>query len=208
MNTVFTQPQLIIVESKRSLSKVKVDTKLAQIFEFTHILQQIGTIDFTTAMEPFKKCMSELSQFSELSIHDLQQIETKLIFGSDDILFNVHEYILAIQNGITEEKYYELCGKMFYEDKDAIPFVRNIVELKTTPKDVKKMLKHYETYDELRMSIYTHFAEYNLGYIAPYFTPFAELEHFFKTFKDSVGIVQFNKANFPTLFQYSNMNQL
>ncbi len=205
INTLFTQPQLIIVESKRSLSKSKVDTKLAQIFEFVHILRHINTVDLTNAVEPFKQFIAQLMQFSELPLRDLQHLESKLIFGSDDIPFNVREYILAIYNGIGEDEYYRLCGKMFYEDKNAVLFVKNIVELETTPKDVKSLLKNYKTFDELRKSIHTHFSEYDLGYIAPYFTPYAELEHFFTSLKGSVGIVQFNKAILPSLFQYSNM---
>ena len=40
INTVFTNPQLIVVESKRSISKLKIDTKIMQIYEFIHILNE------------------------------------------------------------------------------------------------------------------------------------------------------------------------
>jgi hypothetical protein len=208
INTVFTLPQLIVVESKRSVSKQKIDTKIMQMYEFIHMLKTIKTIDMSATKEVFRDFLGDLIEYSRLTLNELQNIDIKVIFGSDDITLNMHEYICAIHDGITEDKYNELCSRMFYDDKYATKFIRELSLLDTVSKPVKSLLKHYRTFDELKNIIETHFKEHNMGHVASYFTSYNDMKQYFELMVKSIGIVQFNKATFPELFQFSSMNAI
>lgn len=208
INTVFTNPQLIVVESKRSISKLKIDTKIMQIYEFIHILKQINNIDMETTTEEFRIFLDDLMDYSELTRNELQDIDVKLIFGSDDITIYMNDYISTIHNGMTEDKYNELCSKMFYNDNYALKTIKDLLLDESILKTVKSLLKHYRTFDELKNIVSTHLPEYNLGHAASYFTPFSYLKQYFTIMKAAIGIIQFNKATFPELFQFSSMNSI
>lgn len=200
INTIFTSPQLIVVESKRSVSKLKIDTKITQMYEFIHVLKQLNTIDLSTTTTIFREFLDNLISYSKLSVNELQDIDIKLIFGSDDITLNMHEYICEIHSGMTEDKYNELCGRMFYDDIYSVNSIKDLVLLNNVPKAVKGLLKNYKSFDELKNIITTYLTEHNLGSATPYFTPFSDLEQYFAIMKHSIGVVQFNKATFPELF--------
>lgn len=206
IDNLFVDSQLIAVESKRSVSKQKIDAKLEQFFEMTEMLKRLTSIPMSS--KEFQGFIERLVSYSRLTTKDLEQIQTKLIFGSDDISPAMRKYICAINKGILEKEYVSLCGEMFKEDKYAGDFIKTILQTMSVPKPHKELLKHYETFEELLSILSTHFREYDMGYIKPYLTPFLDLEHLFTFMKGRVGIVQFNKATFPELFQFATLNDI
>lgn len=206
INTLFTNPQLIVVESKRSISKEKIDKKIIQFYELIDMMEQINTINMETVTDQFRTFYNELLEHSELSSGDLGQLDLKMIFGSDDITDAMKDYIIAINNGITKSQYNYLCASMFNDDSYAHEHIKKLRKLSLS-KIVKDELKGY-SFESLKEVLHEHFPNYMESYIGPYFVPFDERRHAFELMKGRIGIVQFNRAIFPQLFQYSSMNAL
>lgn len=205
INTIFTKPYLIIVESKRSFDKQKVDMKLRQIYEFMNILSRLDRIDLSTATPEFQKLINTIHRKSELSIDELTEIELLFVFGSDDISLNLKEYILQIEKGITKESYITITNKLFNDNKSYIDnYINFMVESDDTKKQIKSKLKQYKTLDELKTIIKDNLSEFNMGYLTDYLVPYEDLEHIFKAFKGKIGVTQFNTIEFPQLLQFTS----
>jgi hypothetical protein len=208
INTIFTKPYLIIVESKRSLNKHKIDMKLKQMYEFMNILSKLDTIDLTNTSDEFKNLIETMQKESKLSINDLTTIDILFVLGSDDISLNLRKYVLQIEKGINKEDYNILSEILFKEDSYVKPHIKKIIESENTPKLVKSKLKHYNTLEELKLILKTDLSEFNMEYITDYLTSYEDLEHIFKTFKGKIGITQFNKIEFPQLIQFTTINRI
>jgi hypothetical protein len=193
INTLFTNPQLIVVESKRSISKEKIDKKIMQFYELIDMMEQINTINMETVTDQFRTFYNELLEHSELSSGDIGQLDLKMIFGSDDITDAMKDYIIAINNGITKSQYNYLCDSMFNEDSYAHEHIKKLRKLSLS-KIVKEELKDY-SFESLKEVLHEHFPNYMEGYIGPYFVPFDERRHAFERMKGRIGIVQFTPFN-------------
>jgi hypothetical protein len=205
INTIFTKPYLIIVESKRSFDKHKVDMKLRQIYEFMNILSKLDKIDLSTTTPEFQKLIDTIQTKSELSINELTEIEILFIFGSDDIPLNLKEYIIEIEKGITKESYNNITTKLFNDNKTSVDnYINFMVESDNTQKPIKSKLKHYKTLDELKTIIKDNLSEFNMGYLTDYVTSYEDLEQHFRAFKGKIGITQFNTIEFPQLLQFTS----
>jgi hypothetical protein len=209
INTVFTKPYLILVESKRSLNKQKIDMKLKQIYEFMNILSRLDKIDLTTTMDDFKKLIETLQKESQLTINDLSTIDILFIVGSDDISSNLKNYILQIEKGINEEEYDNISGILFKKDTYVQPHIKKIIESKDTPKLVKSKLKSAKnTLENVKSITKSDLSEFDMEYITDYLTPYEDLEHIFKAFKGKLGVTQFNRIEFPQLLQFTAVNKI
>jgi hypothetical protein len=200
INTYFSDSYLIIVESKRSISKQKVDTKLRQLYEFANILQTLDSIDMNKAVSEFKNMITYLDS-SSLDIN-LTAISLLFMFSSDDITPDIRRYIMAIENGITKEEYDILCGKMYTSDIYAKHHLTTLISSDNISHSIKSELKLNRTYEELAYILQPYLKEYDMGYLKDFFTPYEELEHIFKFMKGKIGVSQFNKAIFPKLLQF------
>ncbi len=198
INTYFSDSYLIIVESKRSISKQKVDTKLRQFYEFAHILQTLNSIDMNKVVSEFKNMITYL----ESSSLDLNAISLLFMFSSDDITPDIRRYIIAIENGITKEEYGILCRNMYASDIYAKHHLTTLISSDNISQSIKSELKLNKTYEELTHILQPYLKEYDMGYLKDFFTPYEELEHIFKFMKGKIGVSQFNKAIFPKLLHF------
>ena len=205
INTTFTKPYLIVVESKRSFDKHKVDMKLRQIYEFMNILSRLDRINLSTTTPEFQKLINTIQAKSDLSINELTEIEILFMFGSDDIPLNLKEYIIEIEKGINKESYNNITTKLFNDNKTYVDnYINFMVESDNTQKPIKSKLKHYKTLDELKTIIKDNLSEFNMGYLTDYIVPYKDLEHIFRAFKGKIGITQFNTIDFPQLLQFTS----
>lgn len=203
LDTTNTSSYLIIVESKRSLNKQKVDMKLQQIYKFMKVLSSINTLDLSTTSDKFKELINQIQNESGLSIEDLSNIKILLIFGSDDISNHLYNYILQIGDGINEEEYNKLVGEIFLNDEYAIKYINNIIQSTLIPKIIKSKLKHYKTFNELKDIIKLHFRDYDKEYITDYLTSYDDLKTIFEELKGKIGITQFNNLEMPHFLNFS-----
>ena len=208
IDTIFAKPYLIIVESKRSLNKQKIDMKLKQIYEFMNILINIDKIELESSSNNFKTLINSLQTSTSLSISELSSIDILFILGSDDISLNLKKYILQIEKGIDKESYNSIIADIFKEDNYVKDYIEQIIQSDSTPKLVKSKLKHYDTLEEFKSIIKTYLSGYNMEYITDYLTPYEDIEHIFKAFKGKIGITQFNRIEFPQLVQFTSINRV
>ena len=205
INTTFTKPYLIVVESKRSFDKHKVDMKLRQIYEFMNILSRLDRINLSATTPEFQNLINTIQTTSELTINELTEIEILFIFGSDDIPLNLKEYIIEIEKGITKESYNNITAKLFNDNKTYVDnYINFMVESDNTQKPIKSKLKHYKTLDELKTIVKDNLSGFNMGYLTDYLTSYEDLEHIFRVFKGKIGITQFNTIDFPQLLQFTS----
>jgi hypothetical protein len=206
INSRFAKSYLIIVESKRSLNKHKIDMKLKQLYNFINILSSLNTLKLETTTKQFQEMIFNLQKHSNLSIQDLTQIEVIFILGSDDIPLTLKNYILNIEDAITKETYNTITAKLFKEDTFKDKFISQMIESKNTTKLVKSKLKQYKTLEEFKSIITTYLSDYNMEYITDYLTPYEELENIFTTFKGKIGFTQFNNVTLPHVLQFTVKN--
>jgi hypothetical protein len=208
INTVFTKPYLIIVESKCSLNKQKVDMNLKQIYEFMNILKSLDTLNISSTTDEFKDLINKLQVNSDLTINDLATIDNLFILGSDDISINLKRYILEIEKGIDKEQYDMISNNLFNDDIYVKEYIQKIIESDDTPKLVKSKLKQYASLEELKSIVKTHLSEFDMNYIKDYLTSYEDIEHILKEFKGKVGLTQFNTIEFPQLLQFTAINKV
>ena len=206
--------EYIIIESKHSLSKGKVDKKIKQINEIYEMLD----IAYDISIDKTKQCFSlyttminELQQSTGQTIQNLH-LPINLIFSSDDISHELCNYIHAIHNGISEEEYNMFSLKLLYSDEYAYEIIQDIYKDGSIPKQIKHLLYQKESIISIRKAfatIYTNYEKYQskIIYLQDYVTPYNELESLFLLMKGRIGVSQFNTILFPRLFTKQTFNQ-
>jgi hypothetical protein len=204
---------LIIIESKHSGNKHKVDTKMKQMKKIYDLLKSLDTLENTTIF--FQNFMTSFLNTCNITLNELP-MNIDLIFSSDDISPYLRDYIIAINRGITEEEYIYHCSIMFKNDKYVSNIVDMICEQNNTKEGIKTSTKialaraYADKLSPNIQTIITLFEEVPKKYkhtdITMYFTQYNVLEPYFKFMKNAIGICQFNKATFPQLFAVDNLN--
>jgi hypothetical protein len=201
LNPSHKQHEYIIIESKHSLSKGKVDKKIAQILEIKDVFQSMPIKE--TPM--YKTIISKLQTAAGQSNLNYP---INLIFSSDDISNELVQYIESINDGSISDNYDDLTTELFYSDE----YIQSIIDSITTDSDIPKQLKYILTKRSSIIDIRNLFSlqsmkEYISPYLEPYLTPYEELASTFEDMKGFVGISQFNTVNLPRLFTATSLNQ-
>ena len=201
LNPSHKHHEYIIIESKHSLSKGKVDKKIAQILEIKQVLQSVAE----NGNHRFEMMISQLQ--STLGQTNLNY-PINLIFSSDDISNELVQYIESINDGTISDNYDNLTTELFYSDE----YIQPIIDSITTDSDIPKQLKSILTKRSSIVDIRNLFSlpsmkEYISPYLESYLTPYEELASSFEDMKGFVGISQFNTVNLPRLFTATSLNQ-
>ena len=187
--------EYIIIESKHSLSKGKVDKKIAQMLEIKQVLQSVaenGTTNFDMMISQLRSAVGQNNINYPIN----------LIFSSDDISNELFQYIESINNGSISDKYDILTTNLFYSDE----YVQQIID--SVPKEHKSVFTQHLSILHIRnLFSLEAMKEYKSSYIESYLTPYEELGRSFKDIKGFVGISQFNTVNLPRLFTAISLNQ-
>ena len=193
--------EYIIIESKYSLSKEKVDKKIAQMIEIRNVLRHPDV----NGAPRYQSMIQQIHM--ETDETDLNY-PINLIFSSDDISHELREYIIDINKGIDEVTYDRHTSRLFYSD----PFISRIIEAicknPTIPKMYKQIFIKKQPISYVRHAFHdkafmTHRTEYVDGYLAP----FSKLRTTFQSMTGFVGIAQFITVELPRLFEKSSLNQ-
>ncbi len=214
----FIDPTLIIVETKRSLSKEKVDIKCGQVVEFKQMLRSLLSIDMKTARSSFLEMIDTLMKETQMTLSELSELNVKLIFASDDIPESIVSYIKAMNNADIDDhnmyRYYSY--KMYKEDPYIKQFMKTLQKKQKIPGKFKNKLEKArnlptanEYYTELFEKYSEEFEENDIkrmkAYIAPYMNHFYDLEYQIQHMYANIGVIKYNVAIFPQLFDISRL---
>ena len=195
-------PHYILIESKHSLSKGKVDKKIKQIDLIHKLLRDAPSV--SNGRERYTEMIQKWLLETHLPIDQLDH-PIELIFSSDDIPDTLVEYIIAIHDGMTEEIYDHIVHKLLFEDKYMAGTISTISyqlkkrnkspvsrDPKTLPmKEIRDILLEYAT------SMKRKHDDYAMDYL----TPFSELDELFQQMKHRVGALRFGHVSFSSLFK-------
>ena len=201
LNPSHKHHEYIIIESKHSLNKGKVDKKIAQILEIKDVLQSIPIKEG----HMYKMIISKLQ--TVVGQTDLNY-PINLIFSSDDISNELVQYIESINDGTISDNYDDLTTELFYSDEYIQPIIDSITTDSDIPKQLKSILiKRPSIVDIRNLFSLPSMKEYITPYLESYLTPYEELASSFEDMKGFVGISQFNTVNLPRLFTAMSLNQ-
>jgi hypothetical protein len=195
-------PHYILIESKHSLSKGKVDKKIQQIDHIHKMLRDAPSV--SNGRERYTGMIQKWSLETHLPIDQLDH-PIELIFSSDDIPDTLVEYIIAIHDGMTEEIYDRIVHKLLFKDKYMAGTIstisyqlkkRNKSPVSRDPKtlsmkEIRDILLEYATATK------STYDDYTMEYI----TPFSELDELFQQMKHRVGALRFGHVSFTSLFK-------
>jgi hypothetical protein len=201
LNPSHKHHEYIIIESKHSLSKGKVDKKIAQMIEIRTILESPPTKGVPVYLSMIQQLRNEIDQTN--INHPLN-----LIFSSDDISPMLRNYIIDINNGINEVIYDIRTMELFYSDPFITEILQKIRKDQTIPKDYKHIFNKRQPMSYVRHAFHDKsFISYHSEYLDTYLVPFSKLKSIFISMKGFIGISQFNTIDLPRLFQKTSLNQ-
>ena len=202
LNPSHKHHEYIIIESKHSLSKEKVDKKIAQMLEIKDVFLQ------STPIKETPKYVMMVSQLRSSTGQTDLNYPINLIFSSDDISNELYQYIESINNGTISDKYDILNTNLFYSDEYIQPIIDSIITDSSIPKQLKSILTKRSSIVDIRnLFSLPSMKEYNSSYVESYMTPYEELGSRFEAMKGFVGISQFNMVYLPRLFTATSLNQ-
>ena len=205
--------EYIIIESKHSLSKAKIDKKLRQIQEIRDMLQHVTDVEYTSAHELYRTCIEKMVRDTGLARTELNHI-INVIFSSDDIPQELIAYITAIDSGITEEQYERITLSIFFGEHYLKKVINFVLKNNKIPKHKRDKLDVEGKLDEIRKLFkdpeITSFREVKgqLTHIHAILVPFSTMESYFHDMKGKLGVLQFNTVTMPRLFQKSSLNHV
>lgn len=193
--------EYIIIESKHSLSKGKVDKKIAQMLEVRDTLRHHnakGVPKYQAMIQQIKR------DTNEKELH----YPINLIFSSDDISYELREYIIDINKGIDEAEYDHHTTALFYSDPFLSDMIKAIDNNPTIPKMYKQMFEMQQPISYIRHAFHDKsFMAYRTEYVDTYLVPFSKLRTTLRSMIGFVGIAQFNTVELPQIFEKSSLNQ-
>jgi uncharacterized protein YoxC len=202
--------EYIIIESKHSLDKAKVDKKIEQMTDLSAYLAQADDEKFLEASSPkFQESIRTLLRESKLSV-DLLDRPIHLIFASDDISHEVGMYIRAISRGFKNEADYDNVTKAMF---DSDPYVQPIMERIRTMRDrrirpaIREMIQPGASMARIREAFVNHLPFLIEAPIKPYLTPYSALERYFEARKGRIGLSQFGLVEYSPLFPAKGLNR-
>jgi hypothetical protein len=182
-----TAETCIFVEAKRSLNKPKFDEKLQQILKFKNVLSHIQSVpkDIDGLDNKFSKSLHNhvLDKFTQ-TIY--------VVFGSDDIPLELKQFILSVNNGITEDIYNKFIFSLFKVDQTYI-FTRYDKKLL---KEEKNRLYAINTIEDLRDYCNTEIPK-SIKPLCYYMEPYDKFKELYSKFKGFLGILHLNVLIIP-----------
>ena len=201
LNPAHKHHEYIIIESKHSLSKGKVDKKITQMIEIRNTLQH-HNVNGAPLYESMIQQIRRETNGKEL------HYPINLIFSSDDISHELREYIIDINKGIDEATYDHYTSTLFYSDPFISDVLQAIYKNPTIPKMYKQMFEKQQPISYIRHAFHDKsFMRHRTEYVDSYLVPFSKLRTTFQLMAGFVGIAQFNTVELPRLFEKSSLNR-
>jgi hypothetical protein len=201
LNPTHKHHEYIIIESKHSLSKGKVDKKIAQMLEVRDTLRHHNA----NGVPVYESMIQQIKR--EINGEELHY-PINLIFSSDDISHELREYIIDINKGIDEATYDRHTTVLFYSDPFLSDVIKAIDNNPTIPKKYKLMFERQQPISYIRHAFHDKsFMAYRTEYVSDYLVPFSKLRTTLQSMIGFVGIAQFNTVELPRIFEKSSLNR-
>lgn len=203
--------EYIIIESKHSLDKGKIDNKLKQMTDLFSFLGKADDEKFMESSEPrFQESIHRLMGETKLPADYLRR-PIHLLFASDDISHEVGLYIKAISEGISSEAEYDAITKVLFDNDQ---YVRSIMERlrKTRDGTISKATHRLihpvgATMASIREAFLNQLKPFIEKPLQPYLIPYSTLESRFQRMKGQVGMSQFGLVEHSPLFPTKGLNR-
>ena len=197
----------IIIESKHSLNKYKIDNKFRNMLDIENVLKSYDTIDITTTQKGFKKmiCNIDISKFPK---------NVNIIFASEDLKSELNDFLKEIYEGTLTESVYNRCtiNSLLEDDfykaliadstiqKDIIDELKTLLEEVFSDEDISNNLETIR--NNCKIDKYGNRSKY----LSQYILPFTDIhESLYKHVIGKFGIFQYNNLYMPhILSEYSN----
>ena len=197
-------PEYILIESKHSLNKRKVDKKIRQLSEIYDVFSTIKQQG--QSVPKYKSMIKHITESTHLSV-DLLDLPINLIFASNDISDELTEYINSIYHGLNEEEYDRLTLQLFINDPYVIEEISDIMQDDTIARQDKGILKRKESMHLIKEVFKKpELQSYCTENMNAYLTPFSEVEELFRIVYHGIGTCRYNRVIFERLFPKSKLN--
>jgi hypothetical protein len=151
-NTSPNHNQFILIESKHSLSKGKVDTKIKQLVAIKEVFEHAQEQEEKQVHSRYSQMIATLLESTEQSIDEIN-IPVNLIFSSDDISQELLDYVLGIYRGMNESSYDLFTSELFHSDMYVKQYLKEIHTTTEIPLLLKNALKNAKTMKESRNAL-------------------------------------------------------
>ena len=185
--------ELIFIEAKRQVGKRKIDSEIIQVFAVASIIKYKDSFDKPFLHENFKKMIAEVP------LHTLSPI-INLIFTSDYIPAVYKDYIIHINNGITEEIYNNDVIKLLRDD-----YRYNIIMNSNIDSNIKNILSTTTNINDI-YKISTNNKQLS-DYLSEYSMPYINMILYFEYIKNHLGYFTSNEFVFPRFGIYDTTRQ-
>jgi len=196
--------EYILIESKHSLNKRKVDKKIRQLSEIYDVFST--SKQQSQSVPKYKSMIKHITEYTHLSV-DRLDLPINLIFASNDISDELTEYINSIYHGLNEEEYDRLTLQIFINDPYVIEEISDIMQDDTITRQDKGILKRKESMHLIREVFKKpELQSYCTENMNAYLTPFSEVEELFRIVYHGIGTCRYNRVLFERLFPKSKLN--
>lgn len=198
--------EYLVIESKHSLSKSKIDAKLKQMIQVKKQLATTTEEGINDGHVNYQLMMSDWTAETQLPLPELERT-IHLLFSSDDIPNEIIMYLAAIYKGIPNaDDYDSLMKEIFYSI-----FRRELAILQkdgTISKEIRKRLdKEISTMNDLRVifrnELQSHKQKSNMD---EYLDEFENISDVLLQMKGHVGYSSTGITHYPLLFPKSTLN--
>lgn len=203
--------EYIVIESKHSLDKEKIDKKIKQITDLSTYLEKADDEKFVESSGPrFQDSIQKWMTETRLPSDSLQR-PIHLLFASDDIPYEVGLYLKDISEGFADEAQYDATVyRLFQSD----PYVRPIMDRIRAIKDGRISRATHQlihprsaTMQTIRDAFSNALRPFLEKPIEPYLVAYSELEGHFQRMKGRVGMSQFGAVEYSPIFPVKALNR-
>ena len=196
----------LVIESKHSLSKSKIDAKLKQMLQ---VKEQLAITTDDMVMNGhinYQFMIGDWTAETQLPLPELDRT-IHLLFSSDDIPNEMIMYLDAIYKGISNEDEYDaLMKEIFYSI-----FRRQLQIIQkdgTVSKEIRKRLeKEISTMNDLRSIFWNELKSHpQKGNMNEYLDEFKNISDVLLKMKGHVGYISIGITHYPPLFPKSTLN--
>jgi hypothetical protein len=201
----------IIIESKRSLTKYKIDTKLQNIKYFMEILNHVSMDDIELNIQyrlnktiPPNLLFSKpfCTMYVKYNLQQFPKNNITILFGSDDISYVYKEFLLLLNRGIQEDEYNNIVMRLFEED-DILSHIQNN---KSIDSILKQSITSCKTPTRLRTLLNDDSLEKYREKILPYCESYTDVADIYNFAKNKIGFLHVDKIIIKNLIP--DINQL
>jgi hypothetical protein len=177
-SNISNYPTIYIIETKSRFDKIKIDTKILQIYEFVKSLQDV----FYNEKSKFTTSRKFNQMIKKYNLKDkFIGLNFKIIFSYQYIDKYCIEYLDLINNNLIEDSYEDITFKMFQLNNNYLYLVK---------KDIK--FSKCNNFRELKELLYLC-PEFNTSAIERFLNEYENLKQAFTYFSDKIGYMNSKK---------------